>query len=358
MAVAYKDYYETLGVERDASAEDLKKAYRRLAKKYHPDRNKDPEAAERFKEISEAYEVLKDPEKRQKYDKFGQNWQAGQDFTPPPGWENMEFHFGGDGRGARGGAGGGAEGFSDFFRMMFGEEGGLGGMGGARRGTGGRQQRPHGFRFERRPRSGGGGSPFGQEVFDEAMFRQRGQDHEAEIAVSLEEACHGARKQVQLLSQEPGPDGRPQRRTRTYNVTIPKGVTDGARIRLRGQGAPGAGGGEAGNLYLRVRLQPHPRFRVEGKDLRTTVRLAPWEAALGASVPVKTLEKSVSLQVPAGTSGGKVFRLRGHGLPAEKGDPGDLLVTVEIAVPKKPSKKERELYEALRKESTFNPRQA
>ncbi len=356
MAVKFKDYYEILGVDRKASADEIKKAYRKLALKYHPDKNKSDEAAEKFKEISEAYEVLKDPEKRKRYDQFGANWEHGQDFTPPPGWENVEFRFGGGrGGGRAGGRGGGPmpEGFSDFFRMAFGDllnEQDMGGMGG------------FGFRSQGRPRGRRTAQGFGPDLFGQAggmgpgMGAGRGQDHEAEIPVTLEEAFHGARKSFQLQSQAPQADGSVRPRTRTYNVTIPKGVIDGSRIRLRGQGSRGPGGGEAGNLYLTVRLQPHPRFEVSASDLKTTVHVAPWEAALGGSVDFSGMDERLSVRIAPGTSSGQTLRLRGKGMPREGGGRGDLLATVMIAVPERLSRRERELFEELAKTSKFRPR--
>lgn len=314
MAVKFQDYYEVLGVNRSASQDDIQKAFRKLARKYHPDVNKSPEAEDKFKQLNEAYEVLKDPDKRKKYDQLGANWKAGQEFTPPPGWENVQFHF-------QGGDFGDAGGFSDFFRTFFGGAGGFGGFGDGMRGAAGQ-------------RTAGG-------------WARPGEDHEAEVEVSLEEAFHGGTKKIQL--EEAG-------QRRSYDVTIPKGVGEGSRIRLPGQGGRGIGGGSAGDLYLRVRLRPHPRFRVQGHDLTTTVTIAPWEAALGAEVNVPLIDGNVTMKIPPGTQGGQIMRLRGKGLPKRGGESGDVRVTVQIAVPKQLTERERELFDTLAKESQFRPR--
>jgi curved DNA-binding protein len=327
MSVEFKDYYQTLGVSRGASDAEIKKAYRKLARKYHPDVNKDAGAEDRFKEVSEAYEVLSDPEKRKRYDTLGANWKAGQEFRPPPGWENVHFEFGGGG--PRGGGfsmddfGGG---FSDFFETLF---------GGARGGG--------------RPRSG----------FNAwSAAPARGQDHAAEVTIALEEAYHGARKSISLVETKPGPDGRLRQETKSYDVRIPPGTTEGTRIRLGGQGGAGAGGGSAGDLYLTVHLAPHPVFRVKGHDLEADLKLSPWEAALGAKVPVRTLDGSATLSVPPGTPSGRRFRLRGKGLPRgrSKGR-GDLYLSAAITVPTRLTGKEKALFEELAKESRFNPRE-
>lgn len=321
MGPKFHDYYKTLGVERSASQDDIKKAYRKLARKYHPDVNKDPKAGDRFKEVAEAYEVLGDPKKREKYDQLGQNWQGGQDFTPPPGWEGMSFDFGAGPR-----AGGvppeGFGGFSDFFSELFG-----GGMAGRRRG--------------------------GRET-----WQARGEDHEAEMTVSLEEAFFGTRKSLRLQSTSMDASGQVHRDTRRYDVTIPPGTEHGARLRLSGQGGPGMGGGPAGDLYLRVNLAPHARFRVVGRDLHMDLPLSPWEAALGARIPVRALGGTLSLNVAAGTQSGQKLRLKGHGLPKRGRKPvGDLLATVQIRVPAELSSRERKLFNELAEASTFDPRQ-
>jgi curved DNA-binding protein len=283
--VGATDYYEALGVDRNAGEEDIRRAYRRLARQYHPDVNKEPGAEDRFKEISEAYEVLRDSEKRAEYDRGGRTRTAG----PPPGagfggggFEDVRVDFGG------------ADDFGDIFESFF-------------AGRGGRA----GFR-DRAPRRS---------------------DHEAELELSLEEAARGGRRRITLG------DGR------GYEVNIPAGVRDGQRIRLAGEGENG------GDLFLRVRLRPHPRFRVEGRDLRTDLPVTPWEAALGAEVEVPTLTGTTRVKVPPGTSTGRTLRMRGEGLAG-----GDLYAEVKIMIPPKPNKRERELFEELAKASKFNPR--
>jgi curved DNA-binding protein len=308
LAVAFRDYYDVLGVPRDASQDDIKSAYRRLARKFHPDVNKEPDAEDRFKEVSEAYEVLRDPDKRERYDRLGQNWKAGQDVS---GAEGFDFNGGGGFRDVRVDFGEGAD-FSDFFESMFGSMGGRSGGG-----FGGR---------------GGGG--FGG-------FSTRGADQEATLELTLEEADRGGRRKITLG------DGR------DYEINIPPGTRDGQRIRLAGEGSQGAGGGPRGDLFLRVRLRPDPRFRVEGNDLYTDLPVAPWEAALGATVEVPTLNGTSRVKVPAGSSCGRKLRLRGEGL----GD-GDLYASVSIKVPKKLSRDERKLFEELAAKSKFNPREA
>jgi curved DNA-binding protein len=316
MPVAFQDYYEALGVPRDASTEDIRAAYRKLARQYHPDVNKDPGAEDRFKEISEAYEVLRDPEKRERYDRLGANWKAGQDVSDDTGFGGFRTEPGG----FRTGGGGfedmrvdfGGGDFSDFFEGMFG--------GGGRRRAGGR-------------RTGFDG------------FATRGGDQEAVLELSLEEAAAGGRRKVSLG------DGR------DYDVNIPPGVRDGQRIRLAGEGGRGIGDGPSGDLFLRVRLKPHPRFRVEGRDVYVDVPVTPWEAALGATVEVQTLTGTARTRVPAGSSSGRKLRLRGQGMPGPRGGHGDLYATVMIHVPKKLSDEERELFERLARVSSFNPRE-
>ena len=315
MAVGFRDYYETLGVGRDASEDDIRRAYRRLARENHPDVNKDPEAEERFKEISEAYEVLRDPEKRERYDRFGQDWKAGQDVSGASGFrgggpggfggadyggfEDVRFGFGG------GGFGGGAD-FSDFFEGMFGRGGG----------------RTRGFNGR----------------------ASRGQDQVAELELSLQEAARGGKRKVSLA------DGR------DYDVNIPPGVRDGQRIRLAGEGGGGARG-PSGDLFLRVRIRPDPRFEVDGNDLYVDLPVTPWEAALGADgIEVPTLDGNARVRVPPGSSCGRQLRLRGEGMRDGRGGSGDLYATVEIKVPKELSPEEREHFERLAELSSFNPR--
>lgn len=321
MPVKFQDYYEILGVKRGAGQDEIKKVYRKLARKFHPDVNKGAGAEEQFKKVSEAYDVLGDPEKRKKYDALGQNWRMGQDFTPPPGAESFQFNFGGRPGGGRGTGFDGGSGFSDFFETLFSSGFGAG--------------------------HAGGGS----------AWASRGEDHEAEIIIPLEEAFLGARKTISLQTAEVDAHGRVHRGTKSYNVTIPRGVTKGARIRLAGQGGKGSGKGASGDLYLRVRIAPHPRFRLDGHDLETALPIAPWEAALGGKVAVHTLEGAASLNIPAGTQGGQHLRLRGKGLSkGNSGRAGDLIAVVQISVPRKLTHREKELFEALAKESRFSPR--
>jgi len=332
MAVAFRDYYETLGVPRDASTEDIRKAYRKLARENHPDVNKAAGADDRFKEISEAYEVLRDPDKRKRYDQLGANWKAGQDVSSAPGWEEVfsrRRQRGGAGAGAGGAGVGGASGgfgdgvriefggdldgadFSEFFGDLFGAGGGLGG--------------------------GGRSSIFG----GHSSGRRRSADQEAILELSLEEAAAGGSNRLSI-------DGR------ELEVAIPPGVRDGQRLRVRG----GASGDGDGDLILRLRLRPHPRLRVKGDDLEVDLPIAPWEGALGAKVPVQTLTGTVQVTVPPGSSSGRRLRLRGEGLPKEGGGKGDLHAVVSIRVPKKLTRKERDLFEQLSKASKFNPRAA
>jgi curved DNA-binding protein len=319
MAVAFRDYYEILGVPRDASEEDIRRAYRKLARQYHPDVNKEPDAEDRFKQVSEAYEVLRDPEKRERYNRFGANWKAGQDVSGASGFGGGVGGFGGNGGGDHGdvrfefgsGGFGGGE-FSDFFEGLFGARG--------------RGRRSTGF----------GG-------FE--GFSTRGSDHEAEIELSLEEAAKGGRRKISLG------DGR------DYEVNIPPGVRDGQRIRLAGEGSPGSSGGPAGDLFLRVRIRPHPRFRLEGRDIYVDLPVTPWEAVLGATVEVPTLGGSSRVKVPPGSSTGRKLRLRGEGFPGPRGGRGDLYAVIKIEVPKHPTAEERELFERLAQVSKFNPRE-
>lgn len=308
----FKDYYEVLGVERSASQDDIKRAYRRLARKYHPDVSKEPDAEARFKEMREAYAVLKDPEKRSAYDQFGENWKAGQDFQPPPEWEGRA----GAGFGGQDFAGAGD--FSEFFETLFGQ---------GRRG---------GFGYQ----AGGG--------------RMRGEDASAAITIPIEDAFRGATRQLSLEVPEIDASGRLSRRRRTLNVRIPKGVTAGKRIRLEKQGGPGVGGGPAGDLYLTVEFEPHALYRAEGKDLYLELPVTPWEVALGRKVKVPTLAGTVDLKIPAGSGSGKSLRLKGRGLPGDP--PGDQYVELKVVVPPAADAGARELYEKLEREHDVNPR--
>ncbi|NBQ65057.1 MAG: J domain-containing protein [Verrucomicrobia bacterium] len=302
----YKDYYEILGVTRTATPEEIRSAFRKKAREYHPDVAKDKvQGAEKFKEVNEAYEVLSDPAKRAKYDQMGREvpgqgfgWPSGPGGAGAPDME--EFHFGGTG-------------YSDFFEHLF---GGIGGSGGFRG--------PSGRRMAR-----------------------RGSDIEGDLMVTLEEALRGATREVTLQ--------RGEGKTETYRVKIPSGVREGQRIRLPGKGESGRSGGGSGDLYLRVRLARHPDLRVEGSDLFADLEVAPWEAVLGASVAVPTLEGMVMLKVPAGSTAGQKLRLRGQGLPREDGSRGDLYALLEIAVPPEVSPGEKELWEKLARESRWRP---
>jgi len=316
MPVKYKDYYESLGVPRTASADEIKKSFRKLAREFHPDVAKDKKKAEeRFKEINEAYEVLSDPEKRKKYDELGSNWKSGAEFRPPPGYGGS----GGGGQTFRGGRAAGGEefhfggtGFSDFFEQMF----------GARMRGGGFEQ--------------GGG-------FAQEDMAERGADIEGDIMVTLEEAARGSVRTVNVTHGE---------RKESHQVKIPAGIAEGQKLRLTGRGETGSGGGENGDLYLRVRLAKHPDFDVEGHNLVYEMELAPWEAALGAEISVPTLDGRVNIKIPAGTASGQKLRVRGRGL----GKDGDLIVVTKIVVPSKISEAQKKLWEQLAHESKFNPR--
>jgi curved DNA-binding protein len=312
----FKDYYEVMGVARDASQDVIKRAYRRLARRYHPDVSKEPDAEAKFKELQEAYEVLKDPEKRAAYNQLGENWRAGQDFRPPPDWgKGFEFSRGRPGYRAR------DEGlgeFSDFFSELFGARSPFGGAGGA-----GRQ------------------------------FSAAGQDHVARVEIDLEDAYHGGTRTIELRTPTVTPDGQVQVRPRTLRVTIPAGVTEGQQVRLAGQGSPGIGGGPAGDLYLEISFRPHPLYKVDGRDVTLELPVAPWEAALGEHVSVPTLGGPVDMKLPAGARAGQKLRLRGRGLPGPT--PGDQYVTLRIVLPPD-SPRARELFEQMKRELPFDPR--
>jgi curved DNA-binding protein len=350
MPVQYKDYYEILGVPRNASETEIKKAFRKLAREHHPDVAKNKkQAEEKFKELNEAYEVLGDAAKRKKYDELGPNWSAGADFRPPPGWESSgafggrgsrgqesEFHFGGTG-------------FSDFFEQLFGARGG-------------------------RARAGAGFGSMGGMAEEDEDAAERGRDIEGDIMVTLEEAMHGSVRSVSVrhgvLCGNCGGTGQRARhvcntcggtgqvsRTDTYQVKIPPGVTEGQRLRVAGRGEAGLGGGAAGDLFLRVRLARHPDFEVDDHNLIYEADVAPWEAVLGASISVPTMDGRVNIKIPPGTSNGQKLRVRGRGLPARgAAKEGDLIVVMRIEVPKRITEPERKLWEQLARESRFNPR--
>ncbi len=348
MSVEFEDYYKVLTVDRGATQQEIQKAYRKLARKYHPDVSKEEDAEEKFKKVNEAYEVLKDPETRKKYDQLGKNWKNFQGpggFQPPPGWENMRVNMGGGGFedlfGGRGGGAGGHAGFSDFFNIFF---------GGAAPGA-----QPGGFNFE--DLGGFGGAAPGAGRARAQARPRKGRSHEATVRVSLSDVAGGAEREIALPVREQMPDGRVVQHTKTYKVKIPAGTTDGTVIRLAGQGEPGAAGGQPGDLRLRVEIAPHPDFDVDGHDLYTDLYLAPWEAALGAKVPVKTLDGEVTLTIPQGSQSGSKLRLRGKGLPKKNGGKsGDLYARLLVRVPDELTDRERELYEALRDASEFDPR--
>jgi curved DNA-binding protein len=320
----YKDYYEALGVPRTATQDEIKKAFRQLARKYHPDVSKMADAEARFKEVNEANEVLKDPERRAAYDRMGSNWKAGQDFQPPPNWdEGFEFR-GGEAPGGGFAGFGGAEGVdaSDFFEALFGRRG--------RAGAGPRRAAP-----------------------------LQGEDHHAKVLIDLEDAFQGAERSIALRVPKVGPDGHVVLEERRLDVHIPRGIRAGQHLRLAGQGAPGSGGAPAGDLYLEIEFNPHPRFRLDGSDLYVDLPLAPWEAALGASVEAPTPEGAVQLTIPAGSAPGRKLRLKGRGLPVAKagGTPGDLYVVLAIALPPAEGEKAREAYAAMaRAFADFQPR--
>jgi curved DNA-binding protein len=344
MAVEFKDYYKILGVPRKAKDEEIRKAFRKLAREYHPDVAKDKASAEeKFKELNEAYEVLGDPDKRKKYDELGADWKHGSQFRPPPGWEGGQRWRRAEGADGFQGFEFTGTGFSDFFEQFFG-------------GSFGRRGGPGGF-------SGVGGGA-----------AQRGQDVEADLMVTLEEAVRGATRRISLRMQANCPTcgglgvvgqgvcptchgRRTVPSTREYTVRIPAGVSEGQRLRLAGKGESGAGRGPAGDLYLRVRLAKHPDYRLENGRLYFDLDLAPWEAVLGTEASVRTLDGAVNIRIPPGTKSGTKLRLRSKGLPAGGGDRGDLLVVTRIQVPEKVSDVERKLWEHLARESDFRPRE-
>ncbi len=317
----YKDYYKILGVGKDATQDEIKKAYRKLARKYHPDVSKEPDADRRFKEIGEAYEVLKDPEKRAAYDQLGPNWQAGQDFRPPPDWD-AGFEFSGGGFTA-----GDAADYSDFFELLFGRR------------KGGRYQDPGGY----------------QRAGSYTTFKARGEDHRARILIDLEDSYRGATREIILKKPVVTPEGHVRTEERTIRVRIPRGIKPGQHIRLKGQGSPGIGGGPAGDLLLEVEFNPHRLYRVEGADVYLDLPVAPWEAALGATVKVPTPAGQVDLKIPPGSYQGRKLRLRGRGIPSRK--PGDFYVVLQIALPPADTEKAKEVYRKMAEELPFNPRE-
>jgi curved DNA-binding protein len=310
----FRDYYEIMGVARDVTQDGLKRAYRKLARKYHPDVSNDDNAEEHFKEVGEAYEVLKDPEKRAAYDQFGANWKTGQDFQPPPGWdEGFEF----SGRGT-GGDGYGDEQFSDFFESLFRRQQ-------AGRGSAGRRE-----------------------------FHLHGEDRHARISIDLRDSYNGAQRPITLRIPEVTEGGHVVTREKTLNLKIPKGIRDGQKIRLAGQGGPGIGEGKAGDLFLEIELRPDGLYRVDGADVYMNLPVTPWEAALGASVTVPIPSGNLELKIPAGSNQGSKLRLKGKGIPAKQ--PGNLYVVLDVRLPPADSEEARAVYEKMSKEMPFNPR--
>ncbi len=309
----YKDYYQTLGVKRDASQADIKKAFRKLARKYHPDVSKEPNAEAKMKELNEANTVLSDPEKRAAYDQLGRNYRPGEEFKPPPNWDaGFEFT-------SQGFSGAEAADFGDFFAELFGRAG----------------------------RARGG-------PFDSRGFSAHGEDHHAKVLLDVEDAFKGATRQLSLRVPRVDAQGRVVLDTRTLNVKIPKGVYEGQIIRLVGQGASGMGSGKAGDLLLEVHFNPHPRLRVDGNNLHMRLQVAPWEAALGAVIPVNLFANSLKVRIPEGTQSGRQLRVRGKGIPSST--PGDLLLDIQVVLPPATTPKARQLYETMARELAFDPR--
>ena len=309
----FKDYYETLGVKRDATQDQIKSVYRKLARKFHPDVSKEADAEARFKEMGEAYKVLKDPESRASYDQLGANWQNGQDFQPPPN-ADAGFEFGG--RGGNTGFGDNSD-FGDYFEQMFGQKTGF---------KQGRRRNVH----------------------------AQGEDHHAKVQIDLEDAYRGAERNISLRMPVVDDSGHVITKDRTLSVNIPKGIRAGQTLRLSGQGGPGVGGGKAGDLYLEIVFRPHPRYRVDGRDVYVDLPLAPWEAALGASLTVPIPEGSVELTIPANSVGGRKLRLKGKGVPGKEA--GDLYVVLTIVLPPADTEAEKEAYRKLQAAIPFNPR--
>jgi curved DNA-binding protein len=295
--VEFKDYYQTLGVPREASADDIRKAFRKLARKYHPDVSKEPDAEARMKEVNEAYAVLSDPEKRAAYDQLGRGYRPGEEFRPPPDWDA-------------------------------------------------------GFEFSHRDFPGGDFSDFFSELFGRMGARAQGQDHYAKVLLDVEDAFRGAARQIALRVPKVDANGRVALETRTLEVKIPAGVREGQLIRLAGQGAGGAGG--PGDLLLEVHFKPHPRYRVDGRDVHVDLPVAPWEAALGAVLRIDVPGGALNVRIPPGAQSGRVLRVRGKGIPADP--PGDLMLGLRVVVPPAGTDKARALYEQMAREMAFDPR--
>lgn len=309
----FKDYYTTLGVSRDAKEDEIKRSYRKLARKYHPDVSKEPNAEEKFKEVQEAYEVLKDAKKRAAYDQLGSQWKSGQDFRPPPGWQGFKDYEGGVYEDVDMGN------FSDFFSSIF-------GGGGASRAHAGRR-----------------------------TYQQAGRDEHAKITISLEDAYRGGERSIHLQVPEIDEHGRVHHQTRTLKITIPAGVISGQQLRLAKQGAPGLGGGPSGDLYLEIQVQPHHLYSLQDRDVYLTLPITPWEAALGAKVTVPTLGGSVDMKIAPASQAGQKMRLKGRGLPG-KPEAGDQFVLLQIVTPPANTDAQRALYETMAKDMPFNPR--
>jgi len=327
----FKDYYQLMGVERSATQDEIKRAYRKLARKYHPDVSKEADAEKRFKEVGEAYEVLKDPEKRAAYDQLGANWKAGQDFNAPPDWDAGFEFSGGDF------TGGGAQhnqfneadasAYSDFFESLFGQ----------------------GF-------AQGGGRAQGAQ--QQGGFHSKGGDHHAKILIDLEDAMKGVTRSISLRVPNVDASGHVGTKERVLKINIPKGIKQGQHIRLAGQGNPGMGQGAAGDLYLEIEFNPHSIYRVEGRDVYLDLPVAPWEAALGASVKAPTPGGAVDLKIKAGSVNGAKMRLKGRGIPASSANnnAGDLYVILNVALPPANTAEEKAAYEKMRESFNFNPR--
>lgn len=308
----YKDYYKIMGLSRTASQDEIKRAYRKLARKFHPDVSKEADAEERFKEVGEAYEVLQDPEKRAAYDQLGTGWKSGQEFNPPPDWDaGFEFHGGAEDIDAAA--------FSEFFESLFG----------------------HGFRSRHAHEAG-------------QQYQARGEDHHAKVLIDIKDTYQGVKKTISLRTPEIDNSGRMAYRERSLNVQIPRGVYQGQKIRLSGQGAKGIGSGKSGDLYLEIGFNPDTLYRVNKQDVHMELPIAPWEAALGAKVKVPTPGGAVEMTIPANTTTGSKLRLKGRGIPATP--PGDLIVITQIVLPPASDDRARKLYEEMQNEISFNPR--
>ena len=310
----YVDYYKVMGVERDAAQDEIKRAYRKLARKYHPDVSKEKDAESLFKELGEAYAVLKDVDKRAAYDQLGSNWQAGQDFNPPPNWDaGFEFRDGQNNNDAAG--------FSDFFESLFGHDfGAAQGAGAGRR----------------------------------SAYQAHGENHHAKVLIDIEDAYHGSKQTITLQSPYIDDSGHVQMKQRSLNVKTPKGVKQGQNIRLAGQGGPGFGEGRAGDLYLEIEFKPHPYFHVQGHDLYLELPITPWEAALGAKIKVPTPDGKIELRIPENAQGDSKLRLKGRGIPGKPN--GDIYVIPKIILPPAKDDASKAFYRNMEKTMAFNPR--